>query len=168
MVSIVGVGSVNSAGISNIGTSEPQHQRGFPAHGLPSPASRQRDRQGWGRHTTLAVLIVGLIISVTVFFAVRQQTITHLVDSLGIQAERTTESIQRRIRVVEDTTRALSAHFSASDTVTPEEFSGFVDHILPEGSGVDLLFWASVSIGGMASPYNVGHLVREDHLRGAR
>jgi CHASE1-domain containing sensor protein len=114
VVNIVGVGSVSSAGISKIRTSEPQRRRGL------------------GRHTTLAVLIVGLIISVTVFLAIRQQTITHLADSLGIQAERTTESIQRRIRIVEDTTRALGAHFSASNSVLPEEFTGFVDHILPE------------------------------------
>ena len=58
----------------------------------------------------------------TVFFAVRQQTITHLADNLGIQAGRTTETIQRRIRVVEDTARALGALFGASDTVTPEDF----------------------------------------------
>ena len=111
-------------------------------------ASPQRDGHGWGRHTTLAVIIVGLIISVTVFLAVRQQTITHLADNLGIQAGRTTETIQRRIRVVEDTARALGALFSASNAVSPEEFAGFVDHILPEGNGVDLLFWAPLSTGG--------------------
>ena len=112
----------------------------------------------------LAVLIIGLIISVTVFFAIRQQTMTHLADNLGIQAGRTTEIIQRRIRVVEDTARALGAHFSASHSVTPEEFSDFVDHILPEENGVDLLFWVSQSTGGTASRYSVGPMAKEDHL----
>jgi hypothetical protein len=160
MVGIVGAGSVNSDGMSNISTSESAHRRGFPARGLPLAASQRPDGHGWSRHTTIAILIIGLIISVTVFFAIRQQTMTHLADSLGIQAGRTTETIQRRIRVVEDTARALGAHFSASHTVTPEEFSGFVNHILPEENGVDLLFWVSLSTGGMASRYSVGPLWR--------
>jgi hypothetical protein len=164
MVGIVGAGSVNSDGMANISTSGSPRRGEFPARSFPTLASRQQDRHGWGRHTTLAVVIVGLIISVTVFFAVRQQTITHLTDNLGIQAGRTTETIQRRIRVVEDTARALGAHFSASHTVTPEEFSGFVNHILPEENGVDLLFWVSLSTGGMASRYSVGPLAKEDHL----
>src|SRR3954453_5286084 len=148
--------------MSNISTSESPGLHGFPAGGFAAPATRLPDWPGCGRHTTLAVVIVGLIISVTVFFAVRQQTITHLTDNLGIQAGRTTETIQRRIRVVEDSARALGALFSASSAVTPEEFSGFVDHILPDGGGVDLLFWASPSTGGMASPYSVGPLAKDE------
>src|SRR3954454_15019965 len=146
MVGIVGVGSVNSDGMSNLSTSESGR------------------RHGLGRHTTLAVISAGLIISVTVFFAVRQQTITHLADSLGIQAGRTTETIQRRIRVVEDTARALGAHVSSSSILSADEFSGFVSHVLPEGSGVDLLFWTSLSTGGMTSSYSVGALAGEEHL----
>jgi PAS domain S-box-containing protein len=150
--------------MSNISTSESAHRRGVPARGLTLAASRRPDGHGWGRHTTLAVLTIGLIISVTVFFAIRQQTMTHLADNLGIQAGRTTETIQRRIRVVEDATRALGAHFSASHSVTPEEFSDFVDHILPEENGVDLLFWASQSTVGTASRYSVGPMAKEAHL----
>src|SRR3954453_17592691 len=116
--------------MSNISTSESPGLHGFPAGGFAAPATRLPDWPGCGRHTTLAVVIVGLIISVTVFFAVCQQTITHLSDSLGIQAGRTTETIQRRIRVVEDTARALGAHVSSSNSVTADEFSGFVSHIL--------------------------------------
>ena len=166
MVGTVGAGSVNSDGMSNISTSESPHLRGFPGRrhsGAGHPGSGGGPH-GRGRHTTLAVIIVGLIISVTIFFAVRQQTITHLADNLGIQAGRTTETIQRRIRVVEDTARALSGLFGASNTVTPEEFSGFIDHILPEGNGVDLLFWAPLSTGGMAAPYSVGPRAKEEHL----
>jgi hypothetical protein len=84
MVGIVGAGSVNSDGMSNISTSESAHRRGFPARGLPLAASQRPDGHGWSRHTTIAILIIGLIISVTVFFAIRQQTMTHLADSLGI------------------------------------------------------------------------------------
>jgi PAS domain S-box-containing protein len=131
---------------------------------LGTRARRREDRYDWGRHTTLAVIIVGLIISAIVFLAVRQQTTTHLADSLGVQAGRTTETYQRRIRVVEDTARALGALFSASHRVTGEEFSGFVDHILPDKDGVDLLLWASPSIGGMVFPYSVGPLAKEPHL----
>ena len=125
----------------------------MPAH---SQQRRQRGRTGWARHTTLAVIIVGLIVSVTIFFAVREQTITHLADNLGVQAGRTTETIQRRIHTVEDTVRAVSGLFSASDAVTPERFSDFIDHILPEGKDVDLLFWAPLPAGGAAVSYTAG------------
>jgi PAS domain S-box-containing protein len=132
-----------------------------PAH---SQQRRQRGRTGWARHTTLAVIIVGLIVSVTIFFAVREQTITHLADNLGVQAGRTTETIQRRIHTVEDTVRAVSGLFGASDTVTPERFSDFIDHILPEGKDVDLLFWAPLPAGGAAVSYTAGSREMPGHL----
>jgi PAS domain S-box-containing protein len=132
--------------------------------GLSTRVPRHEDRYDWGRHTTLAVVIAGLIFSVIVFMAVRQQTTAHLADSLGVQAGRTTETYQRHIRVVEDSVRALGALFGASRHVTGVEFSGFVDHILPDTDGIDLLFWASPSTGSMVSPYSVGPLAKESHL----
>jgi PAS domain S-box-containing protein len=153
--------------------SESPDRNSFPGLSYPErkstasanrPQGRRRGRTGWGRHTTLAVIIVGLIVSITIFFAVRQQTITHLADNLGIQAGRTTESIQRRIRIVEDAARALSGLFGVSDTVSPEEFSGFIDHILPEGKGVDLLFWAPLPAGGAAVSYNAGSREKPEQL----
>ena len=158
---MVGDGSAIIDGMRNISTSDSQYRVSGQAAG---PARRSGHWGGWGSHTTLAVIIIGLIFSVTVFLVVRQQTITHLTDNLGVQAERATETFQRRIRVVEDTTRALGALFSACDGVSPEEFSGFVDHILPEGNGIDLLFWTSLSSGPPRLPYRAGLLAKAEHF----
>ncbi|WP_158043782.1 PAS domain-containing sensor histidine kinase [Skermanella pratensis] len=114
--------------------------------------SRWRDRR-----TTLAcVILCGILLSVSMFLVARQQTAAQIAEILDAQAVHMTETIQRRVRVVEDTVRATSALFSASGTVTSGEFSGFIDHILPERDGVDLLFWTPRTEGRIVVRYAIG------------
>ncbi|UEM04396.1 PAS domain-containing sensor histidine kinase [Skermanella rosea] len=101
------------------------------------PERRRRDR----RMTLACVVLCGLLLSVSMFQVVRQQTAAQIAEILDVQAVHMTETIQRRVRMLEDTVRATSALFSASGVVTSGEFAGFIDHILPERDGVDLLFW---------------------------
>ena len=91
--------------------------------------------------TLACVVLCGLLLSVSMFQVVRQQTAAQIAEILDVQAVHMSETIQRRVRVLEDTVRATSALFSASGMVTSGEFAGFIDHILPERDGVDLLFW---------------------------
>ncbi|UEM23957.1 PAS domain-containing sensor histidine kinase [Skermanella mucosa] len=117
----------------------------------------ESESRGRDRRTTLAcVILCGILLSVSMFLVVRQQTAAQIAEILDAQAVHMTETIQRRVRVVEDTVRATSALFSASGTVTSGEFAGFIDHILPDRDGVDLLFWTPRTEGRIVARYAIG------------
>ncbi|EWY37437.1 hypothetical protein N825_17660 [Skermanella stibiiresistens SB22] len=110
------------------------------------------------------VILLGVALSLSMFLVVRKQTAGQISESLGTQADRATETIQRRTRLLEDTVRATSALFNASGNVTPQEFTSFLGHILPARDGADLMFWTPDAEGPVDVAYLIGKMTEDSSV----
>jgi PAS domain S-box-containing protein len=106
-----------------------------------------------GRRTILAVLAIGVMLSLLLFLFVRHSVTTQVEEGLTAQADRMTELVQRRVRIVENTVRAVGALFGASDQIDMEDFSVFVSRVLPSRENLDLVLWARRNGKGYSVEY---------------
>lgn len=90
----------------------------------------------------VAILVVGLFVSLVAFRAVRAREIGEHHHAFSQRASRVTQLLQRQFELPVEVLRSVRAFFGASETVTREEFDRFVADALRRYPSVSLLEWA--------------------------
>jgi len=114
-------------------------------------AAREHERvrrlPALGRLAAVAA-IIGTALSIALFFYALKEVDQYRRDHVEAAADRAAAVLQGRLEALEDAASAVDALIGASAEVTPQEFTLFVEHILPLHPGLEMMIWAPRATSG--------------------